>query len=158
VKAEHLLDLRIEAGGDFESPAGVVQRALILAGFELAEAEKSPSGRRFIFQLDELREGAGAGLILIDIVSERAQEPPAFFPRGLELEGLLIKLDGLRGLVAWRAAVACAASSSKVAAGAVRDTKSRARTFISGVQTHYNTLTRTDRSLRSRSWLGEDRL
>src|ERR1022692_2498723 len=66
----------------------------VVARLELAQTQKRPAGG-LVRELDELRESRLRIRVAVGIVIEGAEVKPAFGPFGLELEGLLVEIDGL---------------------------------------------------------------
>ena len=99
VETENLPGGGLYAGSDLESTADVFQSMRVIAGFGFAQPQKCPAGRRSGFQLDEFGKRFPPVLILVAVIKKSAQIPPAFRPARFQLQGLLIKLDGLRDVV-----------------------------------------------------------
>ncbi len=99
METQHLFDGRLDTGSDLEPPPDVFEGVLTLACFELAQAQETPSHCNLFVKLDKLGKRMPADLILIAVIAEGTQKPPALRPRGLYLKGLLIQCDGPRNVV-----------------------------------------------------------
>src|SRR5579872_106833 len=67
------------------------ERMRVIAGFELAESQERPSGSGLVFEFDEFRESAAGVFVLVAVISDGAEKPPAFGPVGLQLESLAVE-------------------------------------------------------------------
>src|ERR1022692_1528110 len=99
MESKHLFGCGLNTGANLEPPTDVFQRVRVVSGFGLAQAQERPSRRGLGFELDEFSKGLPPALVLIAVIIQRAQVPPALRPRGLRLQRFFVELDGLRNSV-----------------------------------------------------------
>ena len=73
------------------------QRICVIFGFILRKSQEIPSQSEFGIQFNQLLEGRNRLGIMIGVIVQAAQIPPAFIPVGPDLHGAPIEADGIFG-------------------------------------------------------------